>query len=218
MEETKKPLKLLKKLHNIMVAIESIPKNGYNSAQSYHYATEADVLEAFRKELIKEQVFITSSLESVESKPEGYGVLTTVTMSYIIYDLDSDESLPLIFAGQGMDKGDKGIYKAYTGSNKYFLLKTFWLPTYEDPENDGGHKGTKKATGKTSAPKTTSYADRPKTGKGSKRMRSKYGSQSSPNKCNFCGERHIVEGEEIVCVDNVWGKEACFERAQESSP
>lgn len=218
MEETKRPLKLLKKLHNIMVAVESIPKNGYNSAQDYYYALEADVLEAFRKELIEKQIFITSSLINENSKPEGYGILTTVCMTYIIYDLESDETLTVDFAGQGMDKGDKGIYKAYTGANKYFLLKMFWLPTYEDPENDGGHKGTQGATRDASAPKTSKYADRPKTGKVSKRVLSKYGSQSHPNKCNFCGERHIVEGEEIACVDNVWGKEACFKRAQESSP
>lgn len=215
---SEKPLKLLKKLHNIMTAVESIPKNGWNDKQKYAYAMEADVLEAFREELIKEQVFITSSLIGQDSKPEGWGILTTVTMAYTIYDLGSDETLSLEFAGQGMDGGDKGIYKAYTGANKYFLLKTFWLPTYEDPENDGGHKGAQGTAGKASAPKTSQYANKPKTGKVSHRMPSKYGSTSTPNKCGFCGERHIVKGEEIVAVDNVFGKEACYERQLESSP
>ena len=211
MEQNTKPLKLLKKLHNIMVAIESIPKNGYNSAQNYDYATEADVLEAFRKELIKEQIFITSSLIGENSKPEGYGILTTVSMTYIIYDLESDETLTVDFAGQGMDGGDKGIYKAYTGANKYFLLKTFWLPTYEDPENDNGQKPAQGRSEPHYEP-TPSATDNKKDGSIEFRMKSKFGDANKPAKWGFCNQHHVIAGEEIVKVNGKYGKEACLGR------
>ena len=34
----------------------------------------------------------------------------------------------------GADTGDKALYKAYTSGVKYFLLKTFLLPTDDDVE------------------------------------------------------------------------------------
>jgi len=210
MEEKTRPLKLLKKLHNIMVAVESIPKNGWNDKQKYAYALEADVLEAFRKELIKENIFITSSLMKVESKPEGWGILTTVTMAYIIYDLESDETLSVQFAGQGMDGGDKGIYKGYTGANKYFLLKTFWLPTYEDPENDDSQIPPQK-TSKPSYTPTPAATDNKKDGTIEFRMKSKFGDANKPAKCGFCNQYHVIAGEEIVKVNGKYGKEECLE-------
>lgn len=44
--------------------------------------------------------------------------------------------------GQGVDSGDKGIYKAITGANKYFIYKLLNLPTGDDPEsgNQTDHK------------------------------------------------------------------------------
>lgn len=36
--------------------------------------------------------------------------------------------------GEGMDTGDKAIYKAITGAQKYVLMKTFLIPTGDDPE------------------------------------------------------------------------------------
>ena len=38
--------------------------------------------------------------------------------------------------GAGDDGADKGLYKAYTGAVKYFLMKTFLIPTGDDPEAD----------------------------------------------------------------------------------
>jgi hypothetical protein len=38
--------------------------------------------------------------------------------------------------GEGQDAGDKGPYKAMTGAQKYALMKTFMIPTGDDPEAD----------------------------------------------------------------------------------
>ena len=38
--------------------------------------------------------------------------------------------------GEGIDKGDKAGYKAYTGALKYFLADTFMVATGDDPESE----------------------------------------------------------------------------------
>lgn len=38
--------------------------------------------------------------------------------------------------GEGIDKGDKAGYKAYTGALKYYLANTFMVATGDDPEMD----------------------------------------------------------------------------------
>ena len=38
--------------------------------------------------------------------------------------------------GEGLDRGDKAGYKAYTGAVKYFLANTFLVPTGDDPETE----------------------------------------------------------------------------------
>jgi hypothetical protein len=40
----------------------------------------------------------------------------------------------LEWRGSGQDEGEKGLYQAYTGGLKYFLLDLFLLPTFDDPE------------------------------------------------------------------------------------
>jgi hypothetical protein len=63
--------------------------------------------------------------------------LTTVTVDGTWLDGDTGESLPAqTFIGYGADTGDKGVYKAMTGCEKYMLMKTFLISTGDDPESD----------------------------------------------------------------------------------
>jgi ERF superfamily len=71
-------------------------------------------------------------------KVEGLENVTEVEAQITLIDLDSGESKIYNFFGQGQDKGDKGIYKAYTGLQKYFFMKNFLISTGDDPENDSG--------------------------------------------------------------------------------
>lgn len=139
---------LVNKLSKIMGGLGMVAKTGYNSHHKYAYVTEADILEHVRQELAKNNIFVFSSVLS--STKEGN--LTTVLMSYTLVDGDSGEQMTVQSAGQGSDTQDKGIYKAITGANKYFLLKNFMLPTGDDPENDGVSPGAPKAS-KTTEPK-----------------------------------------------------------------
>lgn len=121
-------LKILK----VMEAVKSVAKDGFNSFHKYKYVTDASIVVEIRKQLIKNNLICIPTQESCTL----VGDLTTLLVKYTLIDIDSGETLITQVYGYGQDKGDKGIYKAATGAEKYFLLKTFLLPTDDDPENE----------------------------------------------------------------------------------
>lgn len=129
-------MSLIAKLAAVMQAIERIPKRGRNDFHKYDYATEADIVSAIRSELATRQVMLVPAITGMQRDPVGEkgSVLTTLTMEMTFHDGESGETLMRPWLGAGTDKEDKGAYKAMTGGEKYFLLKTFLIPTGDDPE------------------------------------------------------------------------------------
>lgn len=120
------------KMAKVMSQVSRVPKNGYNSFHKYNYATESDLTESIRPILLDAGlVFFSNVLE--ESRD---GEFTKVKMEFTLADVETGETLKSTYWGEGQDKGDKGLYKAYTGATKYFLMKTFLIPTGDDPEGD----------------------------------------------------------------------------------
>jgi hypothetical protein len=130
----------------VMSGVSFVQKAGKNEFHGYKYATEGDALAALRPHLIANELVILSDVIE-HTSPDEFGN-TTVKVQYRIIH-SSGEELVCHFVGCGNDRsskgaiGDKGIYKALTGANKYFLLKTFQLETGDDPERDdtSGDKG-----------------------------------------------------------------------------
>ena len=123
---------IYKKISQVMSQVNRVPKNGYNSFHKYNYATESDLTESIRPILIEAGLaFFTTVLEQNRE-----GEFTKVKMEFTLVDLDTGETLKSTYWGEGQDKGDKGLYKAYTCATKYFLMKTFLIPTVVDPEGD----------------------------------------------------------------------------------
>ncbi|PPA85916.1 hypothetical protein C4A76_14810 [Brevibacillus laterosporus] len=60
--------------------------------------------------------------------------LTTVNVRYRIVDVDTGDSIEAVSSGTGVDTQDKGVGKAMTYAYKYLLLRTFAIPTGEDPD------------------------------------------------------------------------------------
>lgn len=136
---------LIMKLCEVVEAVERIPKNGWNDFHKYQYVMEADLIDAVRGELAKRHIMILPSMTKVEHHLDGKGKrLTTVEVSYDIEDGESGEKRTVVFGGAGEDAGDKGIYKAFTGSQKYMLQKTFQIPTGDDPERENNGDGASK--------------------------------------------------------------------------
>ena len=128
------------KMAKVLAEIEYIPKRGYNKFHKYHYALAADVLDFMRKKFVEHGlVLIPSCLHSERESfaaKEGTNLLTNLTLQFIIADPETGDTVTCPWTGDGMDKGDKGIWKAYTGAEKYFLMQTFLIPTGDDPEGD----------------------------------------------------------------------------------
>lgn len=141
---------LLKAIAEVTKQVESIPKNGYNSTMKYHYVLERDVVDVLRKSLAdKGIVIIPNVVETSEREIQLNGgkstTISKVIMSYTFFDTQTAASITTYGAGEGQDSLDKGIYKAITGCQKYMLLKTFMIPTGDDPEEDDNkEKGTNK--------------------------------------------------------------------------
>lgn len=131
-ENGAKPRGLHSKLAEVMAEVGRVPKRGRNEFHKYDYATEADIVEAVRGALSARGVSLLPSVRQVLRE----GTLTTALMAFSFTDGETGETSTHEWAGTGDDKGDKGLYKAMTGALKYFLLKTFLLPTGDDPEAD----------------------------------------------------------------------------------
>jgi ribosomal protein L11 len=142
MPETK-PKSLATKLAEITGLMAGIPKEGWNANQKYRFVRETDVAEKVSQLLAERGIFlsqsvVTSSREALYTTSSGATMwMSHVEMSFQFIDGTSGEVSPTaIFPGDGADTGDKGIYKAMTGAEKYFLMKTFLVSTGDDPEAD----------------------------------------------------------------------------------
>lgn len=137
MSETQATQGLVRKLCEVMASIDRVAKRGRNEFHKYDYATEADLVEAVRGELSKRQLFI---FPSVTNHSRG-GDVTDIMVCWTFVDGESGETRDCMMPGCGKDSGDKGVYKALTGSEKYLLMKAFLIPTGDDPEKeDGGER------------------------------------------------------------------------------
>jgi hypothetical protein len=128
---------LVRKIATIMAEISRIPKRGRHSNLRYDYVQEADLMDLLRDRMADQGVVIFPSVRAhqmLESRDDRGRVnfLTTVTLEITMIDSESGDELTTTWIGQGMDAGDKGYYKAYTGAIKYFMLKTFLISTGDE--------------------------------------------------------------------------------------
>lgn len=132
--------------------IKTMPKDGKNTFQNYKYLTETQVTTQMKELFDKYGVLFNYSSNIVsETAREKGSVLTTVCVVYSFVDTESEEIWTGHAVGQGQDNGDKGVYKAITGAIKYIYMKTFNIPTGDDPEKDS--PGYAKGAGNSKIPK-----------------------------------------------------------------
>lgn len=149
---------LVKKLAKVMQEVKYIEKKGFNKFNNYKYATESDVAERVREVLAEQNVIMLPDVVEHTTREhlnrKGHTeYIATVKVKFTFIDGDSGEELSIHSAGEGQDAGDKAVYKAITGAQKYALMKAFMIPTGDDPEADSGtdesntgNQGKQKAT------------------------------------------------------------------------
>lgn len=126
------------RLARILAQIEAIPKEGRNDFHGYDYVKEDTLTQQIRPMLAAEGVSLIFGADEIQL------VENCITLVRCTFTLGCDEGDPITTTvwGAGRDadrnnnRGDKGAYKAMTGSMKYFLYKTFMVSTGDDVENE----------------------------------------------------------------------------------
>jgi len=126
-------------LARVLSQVRRVPKNGRNTFHKYDYTTESDLTDFLRPLLADAGLTIIPEIVNYISSPVADKKDTntaTVQMAFRILHAESGDVLgPFGWYGEARDTGgDKGLYKAITGSVKYFLFKTFLVSTGDDPE------------------------------------------------------------------------------------
>ena len=148
MAEAKKP-SLAKKLAEIKSHVSRVAKNGYNEYHKYPYVLESDLLDVLGPRLAEANIMIWPHVDEYKK----LGDVTFLMVTFKFEDGDSGETREVRIAGEGQDKGDKGVYKALTGATKYMLMKTFLVATGDDPEDEQGGEAKPKEKRKAGRPK-----------------------------------------------------------------
>lgn len=115
-----------------------LKKGAENTFDRYKYFSEAQYKALFT------DLFSTHGLElsfdEIEyatytgSEKQANGRMPKLV--FRLFDTDTGFYEETTITGEGMDKGDKAGYKAYTGALKYYLANTFMVATGDDPEKD----------------------------------------------------------------------------------
>lgn len=132
-----------------------LKKGGKNDFDKYSYFSEAQYKELFTE--LFSDAGLELSFNEVEyltftgSEKQANGRMPR--LNFILSDIETGFYEETTITGEGIDKGDKAGYKAYTGALKYYLANTFMVATGDDPEKDSpshtmNDKQEKKATEK----------------------------------------------------------------------
>lgn len=124
---------IYEKILAVMDSIQYLKKDDAVDFGRTKYAamSEEKVTMTVRKELIR-QGLVVFPVEQTVSKD---GNITTTNTTYKMVNTENPEEFVfLASSGQGSDTQDKGVGKAMTYSFKYMLLRTFAIPTGEDPD------------------------------------------------------------------------------------
>lgn len=132
------------KLLAIQTKVDSIVRDGKNTSDKYDFASDENVLDRFRPLMDEHKLLliprvIGARLNEGTTKSGTVRYLTELTLEMVWYDAESKEQLAVPWYSQGVDlAGEKGVGKALTYAEKYFLLKFFHVATKkDDPDNDG---------------------------------------------------------------------------------
>jgi hypothetical protein len=130
---------LYTKLLAVAKAAQPVDKNGHNVEDGYHFARYEDVLAEANSRLEEEGILIVPQVASEELKfsKSGFAIATAV-MEFQVVDTETGASITRRWSGTGHDQpGDKALYAAETGCEKYFLARLLRIPFGTDPEADG---------------------------------------------------------------------------------
>lgn len=124
------------KLRQALAQKGILARAGDNKFDHYKYFSEAQY------KLLFTELFGMTGLElkfdeleySTFDGPEKQANGRMPRLIFTLFDVETGFYETTTITGEGIDKGDKAGYKAYTGALKYYLANTFMVATGDDPE------------------------------------------------------------------------------------
>ena len=126
-------MNIYEKMAKIMEDVEYISKDDHVKYKDVNYKglSEEKITRVMRAEFVKHGLVVFP----VKQDWNRQGSITHVDVTYRIVNVENpDEFLDVVSCGDGADSQDKGSGKAMTYAYKYMWLRTFGIPTGEDPD------------------------------------------------------------------------------------
>lgn len=126
-------MNIYEKIAAIMQDVQYLAKDDHVSfgSTSYKALSEEKVTSIMRAEMLKRKL-VVFPISQVANRT---GNITHVDVVYRMVNVENpEESIEIASCGDGADTQDKGSGKAMTYAFKYMWLRTFALPTGEDPD------------------------------------------------------------------------------------
>lgn len=160
---------LYTKMARIMGKIGTLEKDKRNDFHRYEYASDQVVYTAVRQQLAAEGLALFASMTNVTQDRYTNAKQkelwhTVATFEFVIVDGESGETYTCTWQAEAQGDDDKGINKCATAALKYWLLKTFVIPTGDDPDGDQPDEQpapTTKRTTKQPGPRTDNQPAEP---------------------------------------------------------
>lgn len=132
-----------------------LKKGGQNDYDHYSYFSEAQYKELFTELFSKNNLELKfSELEYNTFEGSGKNCNGRMTrLEFTLIDVDTGFFETTVITGEGMDKGDKAGYKAYTGAVKYYLADTFLVATGDDAEKESPEENMNTKSERKASPK-----------------------------------------------------------------
>lgn len=129
-----KDMNIYEKMLEVMKSIERLQKDTgveYNGRTQYRALSEEKVTSTVRAKFVELGMVVFPFEQEVAKE----GNITTTNSKYKMVNVHNPEDYVILASsGQGADTQDKGVGKAMTYAYKYMLLRTFAIPTGEDPD------------------------------------------------------------------------------------
>ncbi len=131
--------KVAAKIAEVMKKVDYLQKDGQVAykATRYSYLSEEKITTEIRKAMLEVGLVIYPAAMEVVNQASiatktGEARVINARITYRVQDVDSGDFIEVQALGEGMDAGDKAVYKAMTGAFKYAQRQTFMIPTGDD--------------------------------------------------------------------------------------
>lgn len=141
-------MSLAQKLLEMQKRVDKVVKDGKNTSDKYDFASDENVLDTFRPIMDELGLLLipkvtNAVLHEGTTRSGTSRFMTEMFFEMTWLDVESGVTMPIPWYAQGVDlAGEKGVGKAATYAEKYFLLKFFHVSTKKDDPDNGKTTGS----------------------------------------------------------------------------